>query len=132
MALSTEKSYYKAVRRSVGVVNSSATVKEKLDAIIRGTTRSMKVGASLVLLDSIGRKLIHSYTRGLPQFYLRKGVLDANKSLSEVIKGQPVIITEVDKDDRVQYPELAAKAGIASIMGIPVMLDGQAEGHLSP
>ncbi len=130
MALSKEKSYYKAVRRVVGVVNSAATLKEKLDAIVRGTTRSMKVGASLLLLDSNGRKLIHSYTRGLPQCYLRKGVLDAEKSLSEVIMGQPVIITEVDKDDRVQYPELATKAGIASIMGIPVMFSGKAVGSL--
>ena len=128
MALSKEKSYYKAVRRVVGVVNSAATLKEKLDTIVRGTTRSMKVGASLVLLDSNSKKLIHSSTRGLPKFYLRKGVLDADRSLSEVITGQPVIIAEVDKDNRVQYPELAAEAGITSIMGIPVMVGGQAMG----
>jgi bifunctional protein TilS/HprT len=130
VALSKRESYYKTVRRAVMAVNSDATLKEKLDTIIRGTTRSMKVGASLLLLDSNGKKLIHSYTRGLPQFYIRKGVLDTDKSLSEVIKGQPVIITEVDRDHRIQYPELAAKAGIASIMGIPIMFGGQAVGSL--
>ncbi len=130
MAPAKEKSYYKAVRRAVEVVNSPATLKEKLDAILRGITRSMKVGASVVLLDSNGRKLIHSSTRGLPHFYLHKGVLDAARSLSEVITEQPVIITEMDRDNRVQYPGLAVEAGIASIMGIPVMVDGQAVGSL--
>lgn len=130
MSLSKEKSYYKTVRRAVGMVNSVATLKEQLDAILRDTTRSMKVGASLVLLDSTGKKLIHSVTRGLPQFYLRKGVLDADRSLSEIITGQPVIVTEVGRDNRVQYPELAAEAGIVSIMGIPVMVGGHTVGSL--
>ena len=71
----------------------------------------MKAGASLVLLDSTRKKLIHTSSWGLPQFYLRKGVLDADKSLSEVLTGQPVVITDVARDSRVQYPEIAATSG---------------------
>lgn len=112
------------------MVNSSANPKEKLDIIVRSTARPMKAGASLVLLDSNRKKLIHSSSWGLPQFYLRKGILDADKSLSEVISGQPFVIAEIGKDSRVQYPEIAAKAGITFIMGIPVMLGGQAIGSL--
>ncbi len=130
MALSRERTYYKAVRRAVAALNSSTSVKEKLEVIVRGTARSMKAGTSLVLLDANRKKLIHSSSRGLPQFYLRKGVLDADVSLSEVITGQPVIIPEVAEDSRIQFPEIAAKAGIVSIVGIPVMLGGQAVGSL--
>lgn len=111
-------------------MNSAASSKEKLDIIVSGTARSMKVGASLVLLDSNRKKLIHSSSRGLPQFYLRKGVLGADVSLSEVTSGQPIIILEVNEDSRLQFPEIAAKAGIVSIMGIPVMLGRQAVGSL--
>lgn len=130
MALRKERAYFKAVRRAVASVNSSATAKEKLDVIIRGTARSMKAGASLVILDLNRKKLIHSASRRLPQFYLRKGILDADRGLSEVLIGEPVVIPEVDKDSRIQYPEIAAKAGIMSIMGIPVMFDGQIVGSL--
>jgi len=130
LALSRERTYYKAVRRAVAALNSSTSVKEKLEVIVRGTARSMKAGTSLVLLDANRKKLIHSSSRGLPQFYLRKGVLDADVSLSEVITGQPVIIPEVAEDSRIQFPEIAAKAGIVSIVGIPVMLGGQAVGSL--
>jgi len=130
LPLSKERAYYKAVRRAVVVVNSTATLKEKLDVIVRGTARSMKAGASLVFLDLTRKKLIHSSSWGLPQFYLRKGVLDADKSLSEVLTGQPVVIVEVSKDSRIQYPEMATKAGIVSIMGAPVMFGGQAVGSL--
>ena len=130
MALSRQRTYYKAMRRAVATLNSSASAKEKLEVIIRGTARSMKAGTSLVLLDANRKKLIHSFSRGLPQFYLRKGVLDAEASLSEVITGQPVIVPEVAEDSRIQFPEVAAKAGIVSMMGIPVMLGGQAVGSL--
>ena len=126
LALSKERACYKAVRRAVAVVNSAATSKEKLEVIVRGTARSMKAGASLVFLDINRKKLIHSSSWGLPQFYLRKGILDADRSLSEVITGQPVIIAEVSEDSRIQFPEIAAKAGIVSIMGMPIKLGGQA------
>lgn len=130
MALTKEKAYYKAVRRVISAVNSTTTLKEKLDIIVRGTAISMKAGASLVLLDSNRTKLIHILSWGLPQFYLRKGVMDADKSLLEILTGQPVVIDDASKDSRVQYPEMAAKAGIVSVLGIPVMLDGLAVGSI--
>ena len=130
MAYSKGDSYHKVIRRVVAVVNSDATLKEKLDTIVRGITRSMKVGASILLLDSNGSKLIHKYTRGLPQFYLNKGVLDSDKSLYDVIERKQVIVTDVERNPRVQYPELAAKAGIKSIMGVPIILGSQVVGSL--
>ena len=124
MAVSKERAYYKSVRRATAVVNSDMTLKQILDAIVRGIARAMNVGVSLVLLDSTGKKLIHSWSWGLPQSYLRKGVLDADKSLAEVLMGQPVAIADVGQDSRVQYPELAAKAGIVSILGVPLTVAG--------
>jgi len=119
-----EKACYKAVRRAVAVVASvdlDVSLKEKLDTIVRGTARSLSAGASLVLLDTTKKKLIHMSSWSLPKYYLQKGVLDSDRSLSEVIIGQPVVITDVAKDDRIQYPEIAARAGIVSILGVPVM-----------
>ena len=130
MPASKERAYYKAVRRAVAVVNSYIPLEESLNAIVRGTARATKAGVSLVLVDSARRKLIHSASWGLPHSYIRKGVLDAEKSLAEVLTGQSVAISDVGQDSRIQYPELAAKAGIASILGVPIMIGDMAAGSL--
>ncbi|MBE9478165.1 MAG: hypoxanthine phosphoribosyltransferase [Chloroflexi bacterium] len=130
MAASKERTYYKAVRRAAAAASSGRVLKEVLSTIVRGTARAMKAGVSLVLLDSTGKKLIHSSSWGLSQSFLRKAVLDADKSLAEVLTGQPVAVADVSVDSRLQYPELTAKAGIASILGVPVMVGGTAAGGI--
>jgi len=130
LAVSKEKAYYKAVRRAAAIANSDTALNDALNVIVRGTARAMKAGASLMLLDSARKKLIRSASWGLPQSYIHKGVLDADKSLAEVVTGEPVIVTNVKQDSRVQYPEMAAKAGIASMLGVPVMIDNVAVGSI--
>ncbi len=127
---SKERTFYKAVRRASAALNSSKILTQVLDTIVRGTARAMKAGASLVLLDSTRKKLIHSSSWGLPRFYLQRGVLDADKSLPEVLQGQPVAINDVSQDSRVQYPELAVKAGISSMLGVPLVIGGVVAGSL--
>lgn len=130
MGKSINRDYYKAVWQATAVVNSQKELEEVLNAIVRGTARAMNAGASLVLLDSDRKKLIHISSWRLPKSYLNKGLLDADKSLVEVITGQPVAIADVKQDSRVQYPEPAVKAGIASILGVPLMIDGVPAGSI--
>ena len=127
---SKDRAYYKAVRQATALVNSEAGLKQVLDTIVRRTAGAMKSGASLVLLDATKRKLIHSSSWGLPQVYIRKGVLEADKSLAEVLLEQPVTIADVNQDSRVQYPDLAARAGIVSILGVPLVIGGEPVGSL--
>ncbi len=130
LAASKDRAYYKAVRRATAAINSDAGLKPALDSIVRGTARAMKVGVSLVLLDSTKTKRIHSSSGGLHQAYIQKGVLEADKSLTEVLMGQPVAIADVSRDSRVQYPELATKTGIVSILGVPLMVGGVPVGSI--
>ena len=130
MAASKERIYYKAVRRASAAVNSNMPLSQVLGTIIRGTARAMKAGVSLVLLDSTRKKLIHSSSWGLSQSYLHKGVMDADKSLAEVLTGQPVAIADVAQDGRIQHPGLAVKAGIVSMLGVPLMVGGMAMGGI--
>ena len=44
---------------------------------------------------------------------LGKGPVDADKSVSEALKGETVWIEDCSSDSRVQYPEAAATEGIA-------------------
>ncbi len=125
-----ERAYYRAVRRVAALVNSGTVLKEVMLAVVRGTARVMEAGASLVLLDSTRKRLIHTYSWGLSQYYIHKGLLDADRSLEEVVTGQPVAIADVGHDSRIQYPELAAKAGIVSILGVPLVVDDVVVGSL--
>jgi hypoxanthine phosphoribosyltransferase len=130
LAQGKEKAYYKAVRRAAVAAASPTNLKDKLTVIVRGIARAMNSGASIVLLDSERKRLIHSASWGLPQYYLRKGVLDARRSLSEVATGQPVVITDIAHDDRVQYRDMAVRAGITSILGVPVLVTDSVAGSL--
>ncbi len=127
-ALSKERDYLRAVRRAAAAVNSLTPLSGKLDNIIRGTAMAAKAAASLILLDSTGTKLVHSASFGLPYFFLQKGLLDPAKSVAEVVSGKPVVIADVAMDKRVQYPEMAKKARIVSVLGVPVMQNGKAVG----
>lgn len=130
MAVSKERAFYKAIRRAAAAVNSDMALKQVLDTIVRGTARAMEAGVSLVLLDATRTKLIHTSSWRLPQSFLRKGIMDADKSLAAVFEGQVVSIADVSSDSRVQYPELVAEAGIASILGVPLMVGGVVAGSL--
>jgi len=130
LAVSRQRAYYRALRRTATLINSDTALKQVLDALIRTTARAMEAGASLLLLDSTGKKLIHHSSWGLAKAYLQKGVLDAHRSLAEVVTGQPVAITDVAQNSRIQYPELAAKAGIVSILGVPLLVDGVVAGSI--
>ncbi len=125
-----ERAFYEAIRRAVAAVGADITLKQAVDAIVRGTARAMRAGASLVLLDGTRSKLIHQSSWGLPETYLRKGILDAQKSLAEVISGRPVAVADVLRDNRVQYPKMAARAAIASILGVPVTVNGETVGSI--
>jgi hypoxanthine phosphoribosyltransferase len=130
LALNKERAYYKAIRQAITALGSGATLKEKLDTIARLVSRSFDTGASIVLLDSTRTRLIHTASWKLPPFYLRKGLLDVRASLAEVTGDVPVFIENVSSDSRVQYPEVAKKAGITSILGVPVACGGESYGAI--
>jgi signal transduction protein with GAF and PtsI domain len=57
---------------------------------------------------------------GLSMGYVHKGPLQKDKSIGASIKGQPIVIRDVNKSDRLQYPEDAKKEGIGAIVSIPI------------
>jgi bifunctional protein TilS/HprT len=130
LALPKEKAYYKTIRRVVAALNSSDALKKQLDTIARGMAISMGTGVSLMLLDTSGKKLVHISSWKLPQFFLRKGAIDADRSLLEVSSRQPVVIADAKIDNRVQYPKIAAEAGILSILAVPILSGDSVIGSL--
>ena len=130
MAVPKEKAYYKTVRRVAAALNSTAELKKQIDIITRGMAISMGVGVSMLLLDSTGKKLVHISSWKLPQFFLRKGTIDPERSLLEVATKEPVVISDVKSDSRIQYPKLAAEAGIISLLAVPILSNSSVAGSL--
>ncbi len=130
MAGTKERDYLRAVLRATAAIASGAAPGEVLASVVRGVARVMQAGASVAILDSGRKKLVHCVSWGLPRAYLQKGVLDASHSLADVLGGKTVAIADVTKAVQVQYPELAAQAGISSMLGVPITIDGVVAGSL--
>jgi bifunctional protein TilS/HprT len=130
VTLSREKAYYKAVRQAITAACSSVPLKDKLFSIVRAVSRCFETGASIVLLDSTRTHLIHAASWKLPPYYVRKGLLEVQKSLNELAGDVPLFIEDATHDTRMQYPELALKAGIISILAMPVSTEGKTLGSL--
>ena len=126
-----ELQYFKLFRDVCKVINYSLDLKEVLILITENIVKLINVKAcTIFLLDKSRNKLDASASHGLSEAYLRKGPLDADKSIAETLNGQIVLILDTANDSRVQYPEEAIKEGIPSVLSVPITIKGQIIGVL--
>lgn len=113
------------------VINSSLDLKEVLKLITENIVKRINVKAcTIFLLDKSQKKLDASASYGLSDTYLRKGTLDADKSIAETLDGKVVLIRDTSNDSRIQYPEEAKREGIISVLSVPMTVKGQIIGVL--
>ena len=126
-----EMLYFRLFRDVCKVINSSLDLKEVLMLITENIVKLLNVKAcSIFLLDKNLNKLDVSASHGLSDAYLRKGPLDADKSIAETLDGEIVLIPDTSSDSRMQYPEDAKREGIASVLSVPITVKGQIIGVL--
>lgn len=87
-------------------------------------------GATLFIVNPLKEELEILATEGLSQEYKNKGPILVDKSIKLESNLEPVIIEDVSKSDRLQYPEKAEREGINSIVSFPVKLQGKIIGAL--
>lgn len=87
-------------------------------------------GCALFLFDKKSNELKLGASFGLSREYLEKGPISAMESIAESLKQEPVAITDVSTDPRLQYPAEAEKEGIASILSVPMIVDGKVLGAM--
>ena len=120
------KNYFKLFRDTCKVINSSLNLSDVLDLITENMIAALNVKACTVFLWNRKRSTLEvSSTHGLNESYLKKGSLDADKSIAETLQGESVLIQDIANDPRVQYPDEAKKEGIASIFSVPISVKGQ-------
>jgi len=119
----TEKSYYENLYEAAAILNSARDPDEVLHFFVENISKALGARAcSLMLLTPDSKSLVHTVAYGLSNWYMRKGPVSADISISEALKGRPVAVLNATDDARVQYREQAKKEGIASILSVPMML----------
>ncbi len=115
--------YYTSLYELAATLNSARAPDSILQSVVEGVAKAMEAkGCSLMLLSPDRKVLLHTVAYGLSDWYIRKGPVSADKSISEALEGKAVAILDATKDDRIQYQEQAKKEGIASILSVPMML----------
>ncbi len=102
-------------------INSSLDIKHVLHILTAevGEALGMK-GVTVRLLNKATNELDLVASYGLSEEYINKGSLSAKSGVSRAIDGEPVIITDVDADTRIQYPEQTRNEGIKSVLAVPI------------
>ncbi len=122
----SEYTYLSAFMKITRAISSSLDLKEVLHLIVKNTCETTgSKGCTLMLLDEKGQRLEVRASFGLSDQYVAKGPVSADKSISDTLRGEPIIIEDVASDPRAQYPREAKKEGIASIVSIPIGLRGR-------
>jgi len=119
----TEKGYYENLYEAAATLNSARDPDGVLRSFVENIAKAIGAKAcSLMLLTPDSKSLVHTVACGLSNWYMRKGPVSADISISEALKGKPVAVLNAADDARVQYREQAKKEGIASILSVPIML----------
>jgi GAF domain-containing protein len=119
----SEHDYFTSLYELAAAVNSARAPASVLQSIAENVARALSAkGCSLMLLTPDRKQLLHTASYGLSDWYVRKGPVSADRSISEALEGKPVAVLEAAKDQRIQYREQAKKEGIASILSVPMML----------
>ena len=118
-----EYTYFSAFMHITKAISASLDLKEVLHLIVKKACETTgSKGCTLMLLDDKGERLEVNSSYGLSDHYIGKGPLSADKSISDTLKGKPVIIEDATSDPRLQYPGEAKREGIASIISVPIIL----------
>ena len=128
-----ELRYYHSLYEIAAVINSAHTLEGVLRIMIESVAKSMVTalevkGCSLMLLTPDKKQLLHTAAYGLSDWYIRKGPISVDKSITKALEGRPVAVFNATEDDRIQYRKQAKEEGISSILSVPVILKDEIVG----
>lgn len=126
-----EKSYFNSFREVAKAISSTLDLQQVLDLVVAKMAEVMKLKACAIrLLDSKKRTLELLASQGLSDAYIKKGAVDADRSIAEAMEGKIVVINNAGEDPRAQYRNEAVAEGIATIVSVPLRVRGRILGVL--
>jgi GAF domain-containing protein len=101
-------------------MNSTLDINSILHILTAEVCEAYDLKGALIRLHNKEKNVLERVASyGLSEAFLNKGPVSA-KILDRCIKGETIIIPDISKDDRVQYPDFMVKEGIASMMTVPI------------
>ena len=126
-----EKTYFRLMKNKCKEINSGSSLRVFLTLIIENIIATLNIKACTVFLWDRERNILEVLaSNGLSDSYLKKGPVDADKSITDTLLGRSAMIWDIGNDERIEYPHEAKKEGIASILSVPISAKGQIIGAL--
>jgi len=119
---------FKVVIKAVAEFEDLETMANQLTQLLVGVLEIK--GCTLFALNPETQELEVLANFGLSIKYVNKGPLLLTKSLDTESRKMPVVIKDVEKYDRLQYPQDAKQEGIKAIVSLPVNYSGKLIGIL--
>jgi GAF domain-containing protein len=119
---------YKVVTRAIAASDNLEDMATQLTQLLVGAL-GIK-GSTIFVLNPATEELEALASFGLSINYMNKGPILVKKSIDHQLRGEPTVIGDVSKSDRLQYPEDAQKEGISAIVSLPIRLHGKLIGVL--
>ncbi len=122
---------YQTLLKVSNSISHSINPEEVALMTVEGITTALDLkGCTMFLLNKKTHQLEIAASFGLSDEYLNKGPISALHSIAESLEDGPVAITNTLADPRLQYPEAAKIEGIASILSVPMQIDGKIMGAI--
>ena len=115
-------------------INSTLNLDEALRAVTREACLLMRARmCSLMMLDETREWLNLRASYGAGEAYLNKPPLSVEESLLGVVvrRKKPLQVENVQTSNRYQNVEIARRAGLVSLLSVPLLFAGQATGALN-
>jgi GAF domain-containing protein len=114
-------------------LSSAGNLPAVLNLIAKSAADGLGLKACTIrLLDRKGEKLELAAAYGLSDAYLKKGPVEFKRSLYDegILRGEPVIVEDIERDERLQYPREAVREGLKSMASVPLIARGKYLGSL--
>lgn len=129
--LQTQVEFLEELRRISQLVNSTLELESILSAMVENLPSIMKVKACTIrLLDPATNRLELVAASGLSEKYLSRGSIKKEESIFKVLQGEPVVIYDATRDERVVFHEESLSEGIKSILAVPIRNESEVIGVL--
>jgi transcriptional regulator with GAF, ATPase, and Fis domain len=120
---------------TITVVNQAITESDNLDTMCTHLTQMLVAaleikGCTIFILNPESQELENIASFGLSISYLNKGPVLTSKSIADTMKGKSIIIQDINKSNKLQYPENAMAEGIGAIVSTPIKFRGTVIGEL--
>jgi GAF domain-containing protein len=110
-------------------INSSLDVKHILHNLTVEICEALSMkGVIIRLLNKESGNLQLVASHGLSDEFLNKGPVSAEKSVAQAMKGETIVIGDVQTDKRIQYRDEALREGIVSMLVVPIKVKDEVIG----